>query len=107
MSELKDAGILVRMAHLGFMNAGIDPSAIYRRCNITAQLLADQRTRTPHHAQTLFWQACEDVTGDPLIGLHLGEHTPAVPRTSTGIPVPEQPTPLKKAYSAHCAINGC
>ncbi|OQX33723.1 MAG: AraC family transcriptional regulator [Oceanospirillales bacterium LUC14_002_19_P2] len=76
MSELRDAGILVRMAHQAFMNAGIDPTPIYKRCNITAQLLADQRTRTPHHAQTLFWQACEDVTGDPLIGLHLGEHTP-------------------------------
>ena len=76
MSELKDAGILVRMAHQGFINAGIDTSAIYRRCGITRRHIEDRQIRTPHQAQTLFWQAAEEVTGDKLIGLHLGEKMP-------------------------------
>ncbi|MCL6269593.1 AraC family transcriptional regulator [Sansalvadorimonas sp. 2012CJ34-2] len=76
MSELKDAGILVRMAHQGFLNAGIDTSAIYKRCGITRRHIEDRQIRTPHQAQALFWQAAEDVTGDRLIGLHLGEKMP-------------------------------
>ncbi|WP_281645587.1 AraC family transcriptional regulator [Parendozoicomonas sp. Alg238-R29] len=76
MSELRDAGILVKMAHQGFINAGIDASAIYERCGITRRHIEDPQVRTPHDAQTIFWQACEDVTGDKHIGLHLGQNIP-------------------------------
>ncbi|CAM3693105.1 AraC family transcriptional regulator [Parendozoicomonas haliclonae] len=76
MSELRDAGILVKMAHQGFINAGIDASAIYERCGITRRHIEDPQIRTPHDAQTIFWQACEEVTNDPCIGLHLGQHIP-------------------------------
>ena len=76
MSELRDAGILVRMVHQGFINAGIDASAIYARCGITRHHLEDHHIRTPHRAQSVFWQAAEEITGDKCIGLHLGEHMP-------------------------------
>lgn len=76
MSELRDAGILVKMAHQGFINAGIDASAIYERCGITRRHIEDPQIRTPHDAQSIFWQACEKVTGDKYIGLHLGQHIP-------------------------------
>ncbi|MTI14274.1 AraC family transcriptional regulator [Sansalvadorimonas verongulae] len=76
MSELRDAGILVKMAHQGFINAGIDASTIYERCGITRRLIEDPQVRTPHDAQTIFWQACEEITGDKYIGLHLGLHIP-------------------------------
>ena len=76
MSELRDAGILVRMAHQGFLNAGIDASAIYERCGITRRHIEDPQIRTPHDAQSIFWKACEDATQDPYIGLHLGQYVP-------------------------------
>ena len=36
----------------------------------------DTNARTPLSAQNAFWIAAQDVSNDPDIGLHLGEHLP-------------------------------
>jgi hypothetical protein len=41
-----------------------------------AELLQDRNGRTPHDAQDSFWQVLEEESGDPNIGLHIGEKMP-------------------------------
>lgn len=76
MSEITDAGVLVRLAYQGMAAAGIDADEVLRRIGMSQQALQRSDLRTPHSAQKLFWHAIETVTDDPDIGLHLGEHLP-------------------------------
>lgn len=52
---------------------GLDVERIAERCHITPELLQSSQARYPHAAQHKFWQVVEEVSGDPLIGLHLAE----------------------------------
>lgn len=76
MSEFKDAGFLIRLAYQGMENMGIESSEVLNRIGMSYQQIQATDLRTPHSAQKLFWQAIEDVSNDPEIGLHLGEHLP-------------------------------
>lgn len=76
MSELKDSGAFIRLAYQGMQGLGIDAGEVLSRCGLTPDMLQDQELRTPHAKQRLFWDAIQDVSGDPDIGLHLGEHIP-------------------------------
>lgn len=76
MAELRDAGILMRLINKAMLNMNVDVNAIYRRCGIQPQLLQDQDLRTPHQANLIFWDVAEEVTQDPNVGLHFGEHMP-------------------------------
>lgn len=76
MSEQKDAGVLVKLAFQGMAAMGIDATAVIERAGIAKEQLYDSQLRTPHSAQSLFWQAAEEVSADPYIGLHLGKHMP-------------------------------
>ncbi len=76
MSEITDAGVLIRLAYQAMQNAGIDSAEVLRRIGLSQQQLDQKDLRTPHSAQKLFWNAVEEVSGDPDVGLHLGEHTP-------------------------------
>lgn len=76
MSEFKDAGFLIRLAYQGMENMGIEASEVLNRIGMSYQQIQAKDLRTPHSAQRVFWQAIEDVSQDPEIGLHLGEHLP-------------------------------
>lgn len=76
MSELKDAGVLIRLAYQAMINAGVDVPQLFSKLGIDESYLQNSHLRTPHEAQTLFWALLEEQTNDPDIGLHLGQHLP-------------------------------
>lgn len=76
MSELRDSGVLIRLAYQGMMKAGIDAGEVLKRIGMHEGQLNVQDLRTPHSGQARFWKAVEDVSGDPDVGLHLGDAVP-------------------------------
>lgn len=76
MTELRDSGVMIRLAHQAMLKMGLDVDTVFSRLGITAELLSDRHVRTPHAAQVLFWRVLEEVSGDRDIGLHLGENMP-------------------------------
>ncbi|UZE95050.1 AraC family transcriptional regulator [Alkalimarinus alittae] len=76
MSELKDAGVMIRLAVQAMVKAGVDIPLLLSKLGIDETYLQTAHLRTPHNAQPLFWSLLEEQTGDPDIGLHLGEHLP-------------------------------
>lgn len=76
MAERTDAHIFLRLIYQAMLNAGMPAEAILAKAGVALARLDDASTRTPNAAQTLFWQAAEEITRDPHIGLHLGEHVP-------------------------------
>lgn len=76
MSELTDAVIVLRMIYQAMQQAGVDAEAVLTRLGMAASQLDDAGLRTPHTGHQLFWQAVQDVTGDPDCGLHLAAHVP-------------------------------
>ena len=76
MSELKDAGFLIRLAYQGMENMGVNAADVLNRIGMSYQQIQKKDLRTPHSAQKLFWDAISEVSQDPDIGLHLGEHLP-------------------------------
>ncbi|WP_430463011.1 AraC family transcriptional regulator [Thalassolituus sp. LLYu03] len=76
MTELRDSGVMIQLAHQAMMKMGLNVSGVFRRLGVTPELLADRNIRTPHAAQLLFWRVMEEESGDADIGLHLGENMP-------------------------------
>ena len=76
MTDLTDSGVLLRMAYRAMLSAGIDADAVLAKLGLDKSILNQPDLRTPHDAQEWFWQAAEEVAGDPYIGLHLGQHMP-------------------------------
>ncbi len=76
MSEQRDAGVMLRLIYQAMKCSGIDTQAVFRRLNISEDYLWKEDLRTPHAAQVLFWQVLEEETGDPDIGLNLGQKLP-------------------------------
>ncbi|MEE4249987.1 MAG: AraC family transcriptional regulator [Alcanivoracaceae bacterium] len=76
MTTLTDSGVLLRMAYKAMQNAGVDADAVLAKVGLDKSILTLPELRTPHDAQEWFWQAMEEVSGDPHIGLHLGPHMP-------------------------------
>lgn len=77
MQELRDAGVMLRLIYEAMKRRGIDTDAVFRRLGVSEQYVYTDQLRTPHSAQLYFWQAVEDVSGDPDVGLHLGPLLPA------------------------------
>jgi AraC-like DNA-binding protein len=76
MSELKDAGVQIRLAYQAMINADIDVNQLFSKLGIDESYLDIANLRTPHKVQPLFWGLLEEQTKDPDIGLHLGQHLP-------------------------------
>lgn len=76
MNELKDAGIMLKLAYQAMLRAGIDVDRIFGSLGIDEAYINSTQLRTPHEAQSLFWRLLEAETGDQDIGLHLGQHLP-------------------------------
>ena len=77
MQELRDAGVMLRLIYEAMKKKGIDTDAIFNRLGVDESYVFADQLRTPHSAQLYFWQVVEDVSGDPAIGLHLGQLLPA------------------------------
>src|SRR5690554_8155387 len=76
MQELRDAGVMLRLIYEAMKTKGIDTDLIFSRLGVDANYVYTEQLRTPHSAQMFFWQAVEEVSGDPDIGLHLGQVLP-------------------------------
>jgi AraC-like DNA-binding protein len=76
MAALTDSGTLVRMAYQGLLNLDVDADEVLRRCGMDPAQLYKPNLRTHFSAQPLFWEAAAELSGDPCIGLHLGEKMP-------------------------------
>ncbi|WP_029652216.1 AraC family transcriptional regulator [Marinobacter daepoensis] len=77
MQELRDAGVMLRLIYEAMKRKGVDTDAIFNRLGVDEQYVYTDQLRTPHSAQLYFWQAVEEVSGDPDVGLHLGAMLPA------------------------------
>ncbi|XID74560.1 AraC family transcriptional regulator [Alkanindiges sp. WGS2144] len=73
--QLTDASIILRLGYQAMRRANLPVEQILGRAGVALSQV-DARKRTPLSAQSAFWQAAEEVTGDPDIGLRLGEHLP-------------------------------
>lgn len=71
--ELRDSGAFIRLAYEAMKALDLDADQVLTRCGLDAEKISDKELRTPHAAQKLFWNAVEDISGDPDIGLHIGE----------------------------------
>jgi len=76
MPNLTDSGTLVRLAYQGLRNLGVDADEVLRRSGLDPAKLYQPNLRTQFSAQPKFWQAAVELSGDPCIGLHLGENMP-------------------------------
>ncbi|MEA1079163.1 AraC family transcriptional regulator [Marinobacter qingdaonensis] len=77
MQELRDAGVMLRLIYEAMKRKGVDVEAIFNRLGVDESYVYSDKLRTPHSAQVYIWQALEEVSGDPDIGLHLGQLLPA------------------------------
>lgn len=76
MQELRDAGVMLRLIYEAMKKKGIDTDAIFTRLGVDEEYVYTEQLRTPHNAQLYFWQVVEDVSGDPDVGLTLGQLLP-------------------------------
>lgn len=77
MQELRDAGVMLRLIYEAMKKRGIDTHAIFSRLGVDEDYVYTEQLRTPHSAQLYFWHVVEEVSGDPDVGLHLGQLLPA------------------------------
>lgn len=75
-SELSDSSFLIQLVYPAMLEMGLDVERVVSECRISQQLLKDRSARFPHSAQAQFWRVLENLSGDPLIGLHLAEYVP-------------------------------
>lgn len=75
MSQLTDASVILRLGYQAIRRAGLPTEEILTKAGVALNQV-DQNARTPLNAQYAFWVALEEVSKDPDIGLHLGEHLP-------------------------------
>jgi AraC-like DNA-binding protein len=73
---MRDGSILLRLVHEAMLQMDIDVNSIYRKCGVTLPLTENKQARLEHDANRAFWQAAEEVTQDPYIGLHVAEYIP-------------------------------
>ncbi|HQV41739.1 MAG: AraC family transcriptional regulator [Moraxellaceae bacterium] len=76
MAERTDAHIMLRLIYQAMLNARVPAEAVLARAGVALARLDEPSSRTPNAAQALFWQAAEEISHDPHIGLHLGEYLP-------------------------------
>ena len=75
MSERTDSAIVLRFVFQAMRNAGLPAEKVLMGAGVGMNHL-DANARTPSTAQVAFWQSAENVSENPHIGLHLGEHLP-------------------------------
>ncbi len=75
MSQLTDASVVLRLGYQAIRRAGLPTEELLTKAGVALSQV-EANDRTPLSAQYAFWVAAEEVSRDPDIGLHLGEHLP-------------------------------
>lgn len=75
MGQLTDASVVLRFGYQAIRRAGLPTEEILTKAGVALGQI-DTNARTPLSAQHAFWVAAQEVSHDPDIGLHLGEHLP-------------------------------
>jgi AraC-like DNA-binding protein len=75
MNTASDAGIFLWMTWQAMQRAGLDSAAIFASVNLP-DAPPDPQARRENSTQLRFWSAAERISGDPDVGLHVGEHMP-------------------------------
>lgn len=75
-SDLSDSSFLLQLVYPAMERMQLDVERIVSECKISPSLLKDRTARFPHAAQVQFWTVLEELSGDPLIGLHLANEVP-------------------------------
>ncbi|WP_111895221.1 AraC family transcriptional regulator [Acinetobacter sp. MB5] len=75
MGQLTDASVVLRLGYQALRRAGLSTEQILAKAGVEINQL-ETNQRTPVSAQNAFWLAAEQISHDPDIGLHLGEHLP-------------------------------
>lgn len=75
MSQLTDASVVLRLGYQAIRRAGLPTEELLTKAGVALNQV-EANDRTPLSAQYAFWVAAEEVSKDPDIGLHLGEHLP-------------------------------
>ncbi|MGM7369275.1 AraC family transcriptional regulator, partial [Acinetobacter baumannii] len=75
MGQLTDASVVLRFGYQAIRRAGLPTEEILTKAGVALNQV-DTNARTPLSAQYAFWTAAQEVSKDPDIGLHLGEHLP-------------------------------
>ena len=75
MGQLTDASVVLRLGYQAIRRAGLPTEEILTKAGVALNQV-EQNARTPLSAQYAFWIAAEEVSRNPDIGLHLGEHLP-------------------------------
>lgn len=75
VGQLTDASVVLRFGYQAIRRAGLPTEEILTKAGVALNQV-DTNARTPLSAQYAFWTAAQEVSKDPDIGLHLGEHLP-------------------------------
>ena len=75
MGQLTDASVVLRLAYQAIRRSGLPTEEILTKAGVALNQV-ETNDRTPLSSQYAFWLAAEEVSKDPDIGLHLGEHLP-------------------------------
>ena len=75
MGQRTDASVVLRLGYQAIRRAGLPTEDILTKAGVALNQV-ETNDRTPLSAQYAFWVAAEEVSKDPDIGLHLGEHLP-------------------------------
>lgn len=75
MGQLTDASVVLRLGYQAIRRAGLPAEEILTKAGVALNQV-EANERTPLNAQYAFWVAAEEISKDPDIGLHLGEHLP-------------------------------
>ncbi len=79
-NKLSSNGVLLRRAYQGISQLGIDADDVFRRCGFAepfeSTIYVSREDQLERHG--IFWPVLADVSGDPCIGLHLGEKVPVM-----------------------------
>ncbi len=79
MSELKvpcDSVVLLRLIYHAIEQTDLDYQSIRNAYGVTDEVLNDHQFRFPHALQVGFWRYIEELTGDPCVGVKIGQHLP-------------------------------
>lgn len=74
-SQTSDSGIFLWMTWQAMQRAGLDSAAIFASVNLP-DAPPDPQARRDNSTQRRFWDAAERISGDPDVGLHVGELMP-------------------------------
>lgn len=73
---MRDSEELLRLIYEAVVEAGIDIEAVDQALEFSCKQMGEPSHRARHTWQIMFWNAVEDVTGNPDIGLHLCPYMP-------------------------------